>query len=233
MAEHVVEVLHERIPYVLFGTVFLFIGLSLCAFAVMRRRSGGQFLVWLGIWSSIEGTEYLFGSLSDLGLLPKWLLVSLPYVFNVMSFSVVVIALMAFLSLSRGKLRQFLKLAILVGIAIGVSGIALFLTNGTSFKVMPYNHLLAAVTLTVVAVVVAVPKLSQSFLALPNRTILSLGILIFAVEAIYGNLPLPFGLPVPPEIFDPLGFAILLFCFGFVAAQKLAPSEMFVVPSTT
>ncbi len=187
----------------------------------MRRRSAGKYFIWLGIWSAIEGTEYLFGSLADLGLLPHWLLASLPYVGNLLSFSVVVIALLAFLGLSQDKLRLFLQGAIVVGLVIAVAGVALFLFTGSSFKVMPFNHLLAAISLTVVAIVVAVPKLSRRFIVLPNRAVLSVGILVFALEAVYGNLSLPLGLPSPPEILDPLGFAVLLFCFGYVAVQSL------------
>ena len=191
----------------------------------MRRRSGAKSFIWLGIWSAIEGTEYLFGSLADLGLLPRWLLRALPYAGSIMSFSVVVIALLAFLHLSKDKLRLFFQGAIIAGLAIDVAGNALFLFTGSGFRIMPFNHLLAAISLTVLAIVVAVPKLSLRFLVLPNRTVLSIGILVFAVEAIYGNLSLPLGLPSPPEILDPLGFAVLLFCFGYVAVQRLEMSS--------
>jgi len=198
---------------------------------VVQRRSAGKVFIWLGIWSAIEGTEYLFGSLADLGLMPNWILPILPYVGNILSFLVVVIALLAFLGLSQGKLRLFLQGAIVAGLAVAVAGIALFLFTGSSFKVMPFNHLVAAISLTVLAIVVAVPKLSRRFLLLPNRTVLSLGILLFALEAVYGNLSLPLGLPNPPEILDPLGFAVLLFCFGLVAVQSLelrsSPSARF------
>ncbi|MGA2536858.1 MAG: hypothetical protein ABSF53_12640 [Terracidiphilus sp.] len=225
MTDQVVEVLHDRIPYILFGTVFLFIGLCICGIAVMRRRSGRKIFIWLGIWSAIEGTEYLGGSLADLGLLPRWLVPSLPYVGNILSFSVVVIALLAFLDLSQDKLRLFLQGAIVAGLAIAVAGVALFLFTGSSFKIMPYNHLLAAISLTVLAIVVAVPRLRRRFLVLPNYNVLSLGILLFALEAVYGNLSLPLRLPSPPEILDPLGFALLLFCFGYVAVQSLEMSS--------
>jgi len=191
----------------------------------MRRRSGAKSFIWLGIWSAIEGTEYLFGSLADLGLLPGWLLTALPYAGSIMSFSVVVIALLAFLHLSKDKLRLFFQGAIIAGLAIDVAGNALFLFTGSGFRIMPFNHLLAAISLTVLAIVVAVPKLSLRFLVLPNRTVLSIGILVFAVEAIYGNLSLPLGLPSPPEVLDPLGFAVLLFCFGYVAVQRLEMSS--------
>jgi len=202
--------------------------LCVCGIAVMRRRSVRRFFVWLGIWSAIEGTEYLFGSLADLGLLPNWLLASLPYVGNVLSFLVVVIALLAFLDLSRDKLRLFFQGAIVAGLAIAVAGIGLFLFTGSGFKVMPYNHLVAAISLTVLAIAVAVPKLSRRFLVLPNRAVLSIGILLFALEAVYGNLSLPLGLPSPPEILDPLGFAVLLFCVGYVTVRSL---EMSASPS--
>jgi hypothetical protein len=148
-------------------------------------------------------------------------MVSLPYAGNVLSFSVVVIALLAFLDLSQDKLQRFLQGAIGAGLAIAVAGVALFLLTGSSFKVMPYNHLLAAVSITVLGIVVAVPRLSRRFLVLPNRTVLSIGILLFALEAVYGNLSLPLRLPSPPEILDPVGFAVLLFCFGLVAVQSL------------
>ncbi len=221
VTNQLLELLRDRIPYILFGTVFLFIGLSLCAIAGMRRQSGSKFVLWLGIWSAIEGSEYLFGSLADLGLLPHWLLPALPYAGNVMSFSVVVIALLAFLNLSRDKLRLFLQVAIVIGLAIDVAGNALFLWTGSGFKVMPFNHLLAAVSLTVLAIAVAVPPLSRRCLVLPNRPVPSLGIFLFTLEAVYGNLSLPLRLPNPPEILDPIGFAILLGCFGFAAVQPL------------
>lgn len=75
--------LHERIPYILFGSIFLFIGLSACGIAVMRRRRGAKFLAWLGIWTAIEGSRYLFSSLADLGLLPHWFRVSFQYLDNI------------------------------------------------------------------------------------------------------------------------------------------------------
>ena len=128
---------------------------------------------------------------------------------------------MAFLDLSQDKLRLFLRGVILAGLAIAGAGIALFLFTGSSSKVMPFNHLLAAFTLLVLAIVVALPKLSRRFLVLPNRIVLSIGILIFALEALYGNLSLPFGLPSPPEILDPLGFAVLLLCFGYVSVRNM------------
>jgi hypothetical protein len=138
--------------------------------------------------------------------------------------------MLAFLDLSRDKLRLFLRGAIAVGLVIAAAGVALFLLTGSSFKIMPYNHLLAAISITVLAIVVVVPKLSRRFLVLPNRIVLSIGVLVFALEAVYGNLSLPLRLPSPPEILDPLGFAVPLFCFGYVAVQSL---EISLPPSAS
>jgi hypothetical protein len=84
--------------------------------------------------------------------------------------------MLAFLDLSRDKLRLFLRGAIAVGLVIAAAGVALFLLTGSSFKIMPYNHLLAAISIPVLAIVVVVPKLSRRFLVLPNRIVLSIGI---------------------------------------------------------
>ena len=89
---------------------------------------------------------------------------------------------------------------------------------------MPYNHLLAACLLTVLATVAAVPRLSRKFLILPNL-VPAVGIFLLAIEALYGNLSLPLGFRSPtPNILDPLGFTVLFFSFGYVAAQRLKTS---------
>jgi sigma-B regulation protein RsbU (phosphoserine phosphatase) len=91
---------------------------------------------------------------------------------------------------------------------------------------MPYNHLLAACSLLVLVIVVAVPRLSRKFLVLPSQTnrVLAVGTLVFAVEALYVNLARPLGYQTP-HILDMLGFAVLLFSFGHVALQMVFASE--------
>jgi hypothetical protein len=214
-------ILRDRFAYIVFGTVFLFVGLVATAIAVMLRRSGARLLTWLGIWSAIEGVRYLFGSLGDLGLLPQRFNLSFSYLDNVLSYFVVVVAVLAFLQLSQDKLRLFLQGAILVGLAIAVAGVGFFVFTGSRYRLMFFNHLLAACCLAVLATVVAVPKLCHKFLILPKRGVLAAGIFLFSMEAVYGNLSGPLGLKSPPEILDPLGFALLLFCFGYAAAQRL------------
>ena len=214
--------LHDRTSDVVFGTLFLLVALAAWSIALTRRRSGAGVLIWLGALSAIEARS-LVPLLDGAGLLPHWLHVTLPYLGEVLAYSVVVVAVLAFLQLSRGTLRLLLQGMTFVGLAIALAGIGSFLFTGSSNKVMPYNHLLAACLLALLATVVAVPKLSSAFLILPNR-IPTVGIFLFAVEALYGNLSLPLGYQSPPKILDPLGFTVLFFSFGYVAAQQMKAS---------
>jgi hypothetical protein len=40
---------------ILFGALFLFIGLTACVIAEIRRRTGVRAIVWVGIWSAVYG----------------------------------------------------------------------------------------------------------------------------------------------------------------------------------
>lgn len=222
LTDQVLMMLRERISDVVFGTLFLLVALGAWGIALMRRRSGVGVLIWLGALSALEARP-LIPLLDDAGLLPHWLHVTLPYLGEVLSYLVVVVAVLAFLQLSQGKLRLLLQGMTLVGLAIALAGVGSFVFTGSSNRVMPYNHLLAACLLAVLAIVVAVPRLSRKFLILPNR-IPALGIFLFTIEALYGNLSLPFGFRRPPNILDPLGFSVLFFSFGYVAAQQLKTS---------
>ncbi len=222
MTDQVLMMFRDRTSDVVFGTLFLLVALGAWGIALMRRRSGVGVLIWSGALSAIEARR-LFPSLDDAGLLPHWLHVTLPYLGEVLSYLVVVVAVLAFLQLSQGKLRLLLQGMTLVGLAIALVGVGFFVFTGSSNKVMPYNHLLAACLLAVLATVVAVPTLSRKFLILPNL-VPAVGIFLFAIEALYGNLSLPLGFQSPPNILDPLGFTVLFFSFAYVAEQRLKTS---------
>ncbi len=189
--------LRGRASEVVFATLFLLVALGAWGIALMRRRSGVGVLIWLGALSAIEARP-LLPSLNDVGLLPYWLHVALPCLGTVLAYLVVVVAVLAFLQLSQGKLRLLLQGMTLVGLAVALAGVGFFVFTGSSNEVMPYNHLLAACLLAVLATVAAVPKLSLKFLVLPNRAP-AVGIFLFAIEALYGNLSLPWATRVRPR----------------------------------
>ena len=190
----------------------------------MRRRSGMRVLIWLGIWSAMYGAQALIHSEAVVALLPFWFQAGIPFLKTATSYLVVVVAALAFLELTTGKVRIFVRAVIFAGLAIGLAGICFFIFTGSSNRLISYNELLATCLLLVLLPVVAVPRLSRKFLVLPNRGVLAAGTLAFAAEALYVNLARPLG-HQPPQILDWLGFGALLFSLGYAALQMVFASE--------
>jgi len=69
-----------------------------------------------------------------------------------------------------------------------------------------------------------VPRLSSKFFDLPNRGVLTVGMLLFAMEALYVNLTRPLGYQTP-RLLDHLAFAVFLLSFGYVAVQITFANE--------
>lgn len=99
-----------------------------------------------------------------------------------------------------------------------------FLFTGDGDKLDPYNDLLAVCSLSVLLTVVAVPRLAHKSLVLPDRRVLLVGTLVFALEALYSNAFGSLGSHTW-TIWDSLGFAVFLFSFGYVALQMIFESE--------
>ncbi len=225
--------LRGQVADVISGTFFVFVGLAAWGIAAMRRRSGVRLLIWLGIWSAMYGVHPLLVTLAALGLLPHWLQVSVPYLGTVIGYLILVVATRAWLELTRGKMRIFTKAVIFLALAIALAGIGFFLFTGSNDKLIPTNNALAVCSTSVLLTVVAVPKLARRFLATPHSKVLLVGTLVFAVEAIFRNLsgtlryefPALWNSPWNSRIWDSLGFAALLFSFGYLALQMVLANE--------
>ena len=220
----VVAILPGQIADIIFGTVFLFFGLIACAIAAIRRRSGVRLMLWLGVWSAMDGLQELAQLSAVCAVLPHWMQVSVPYLNTTISYLVLVVASLAFLELNVGRIRLFVWGVILAALAIGLAGIGIFIVTGSDDRLMPENHLLAACSLGVLATVVSIPRLSRKFLVLPSRAVLAPGTLIFALQAVYTNLAGTLHYQAL-RISGTLGFAVLLFSFSYVALQMVFASE--------
>jgi phosphoserine phosphatase RsbU/P len=220
----VVAMLRGEIADIIFGTMFLFFGMIVCAIAAIRRRSGVRLILWLGLWSAMDGLRELARVSAVDAVLPHWMQVSVPYLNTAISYLVLVVAALAFLELNVGRIRLFLWGVILAALAIALAGIGIFVVTGSEDKLMPENNLLAACSMMVLVTVVSVPRLSRKFLVLPNRAVLVPGTLFFAVQALYTNLARTLHYQAL-NISGPLGFAVLLFSFSYVALQMVFASE--------
>jgi len=209
---------------IILGTVFLFLGVVLCGIASLRRRSGAKILVWLGIWSGMYGMMRLLNPLAAAAQFPAWLQFYVPYVNTLNGFLILVVATRAWVELSLGKLRTFLWGVIYAGLSIAFAGMLDYFLSGGHGRFRPYNNLLATCSLTILIVVVVMPKLARRFLIIPNSRVLQAGTLIFAVEALASNV-LGWAEYRIPTIWDSLGFAALLLAIAYVAVQLVFTNE--------
>ncbi len=173
----------------------------------------------MGIWSALYGAIRLTQLPAVVAVAPHWFQISAPYANVAMTYLLVVPASLAFFELSLGRLRDLIRIAAFLGLALAISGVLIFVLTGSRSRLMPYNNLLAACVLVVLVIVAATPRLSARYLALQNHRVLALGTLVFAVEALYSNVSRPLGFD-HSRMLDHLGFGILLFSFGYVALQQ-------------
>ncbi len=225
MEGQVLAMLRGQLEHIISGTIFIFIGLAACSIAAIRRRSEARLFIWLGIWSAMYGASLLAQSRAVVAALPHSIQLSVPYVNVVASYLVVVVATLAWLELSLGKLRLLIKIILVAGTAVAGAGIGWFVFGGSASKFVPYNHLVVVCALLLIITVVSVEKLSDKFMALPNRRVLAMGTLVFAIEALWVNLARRLAYPPPPPLLDHLSFAVYLLSFVYVALQIASANE--------
>jgi hypothetical protein len=148
-------ILRGQVAEIIFGSVFLFIGMAACSIAAIRRRSGVRIFVWLGIWSAMYGVLHLSQSTAVVAASPRWLQIIAPYANTATSYLLVVVGSLAFLELSRGKVRLLVQATAAVGLAIAIAGMILFVATNSNDTLMLYNNVLAACILLVLTTLVA------------------------------------------------------------------------------
>jgi sigma-B regulation protein RsbU (phosphoserine phosphatase) len=216
--------LRGEIADIVVGSVFLFVGFASWTIAAVRRRARVRIFVWLGLWSAMYGALRLSQSAAVIMASPRAFQICAPYANAAIGYLIVVPALLAFLELTLGRLRVLIQVAAWIGLAVGATGIVVFVTTGSSNALMPYNNLLAACVLLILVSVVAVPRLSSRYLVFHDRRALAVGTFGFAVEALYNNVARPMGFE-PFPVLDHIGFAVLLFSLAYVALELVFANE--------
>jgi phosphoserine phosphatase RsbU/P len=224
LEDHALAMLRGQLADIVFGVVFLFVGLEACSVAAIRRRSGVRLVVWLGIWSAMYGTGLLARSPAVVAALPLVLQTSVPYVNILIAYLLAVFAMSAFLELSRGGIRLLIKILILAEVVIAVIGIGWFAAGGSADKFIFHHRLVSDCGLLVLVTVVTVKKLSDKFLVLFNRRVLTIGTLVFATEALWYNVSRPRHYQ-QSGLASHLAFAVFLLSFGYVAVQIILANE--------
>ncbi len=211
--DQLLALLHNQLVDIMSGAVFLFIGLAACSLAAVRRRSGARLFVWLGIWSGMYGAQLLIDSPAVAAALPHWIQIGFPFLKTAINYLIVPVVSLAWLELSTGKMRLFIRIVFFSSLAIGVAGIGFFVITGSADKLILYHDLLAVAALVVLVITVVVPGLSRKFLVLPNRAVMVVGTLVFAIEAIHFSISRALHYQTWP-ITGSLGLAALLLLVG-------------------
>ena len=205
------------------ATVFLFVGVAACALAAIRGRGGVRLLVWQGIFSALYGARILAQSAAAFGLLPRSAWASREDVVAIISYLILVPAVLFWLEMSLGILRRFLQITLLAALMNAIGGVCLALYSRSPWGFLTYNKVVASCFLLPLAVVNGVPSLARKYMAIQSR-ILTAGTAVVAVTALYNNLQEFLHLPNYPSV-EPITFAVFIFVLGYVAAEKVFADE--------
>ena len=220
----VVSLLRLEIAEIMSGTFFLLLGLIACSTAAIRRRGGVRTLIWLGIWSGMFGVNELARSQAIVAILPHWLHLATPMVIALIAYLMLIVGTLSFLELSLGNLRLVLQTLIAADLLVAIAGIHRFFATGVGDAFLSDNNLLAAITITILVSVVAIPKLSRQYMVVSGHRLLTLGTIVFAAQALYANLANLVHWN-NPAIVSSLGFAVLLLSFGYTAVAMIVSNE--------
>ena len=109
--------------FVILGTIFLFIGIFSCAIALARRGSARKVLGWFGIFSAMYGVR-LFGAVpAALRLLVGPFASHAQQFVWIITFLIMIPALLFWAELSLASLRRFFLLMIVPASVVAVGGI--------------------------------------------------------------------------------------------------------------
>lgn len=221
-SEHLtVALLRGQAANVVIGIVFLFVGLTACGIAVVRRRGESRILVWFGLFIGMYGARMLAQVADALGLVPE----SSPIIHltTIVDYLLIVPGLLFWVELSIGRLRRFLQVLSLAATGVGILGLWVLYTTGSSHRLLRYNSILAICMLLVLGVVVVVPKLSRKFLVIQSR-VLAVSVPAIGAVALYINLSGFLGYR-PALYLEPPAFVLWVFSIGYVAAERVFANE--------
>jgi hypothetical protein len=138
--------LRDQLVTIVSGTIFLFIGSASVCLAAARRQSQVRVFLWLGIWSGMYGARLLIESPAVAAALPPWIQIALPFLRIAFAYLLVPVVALAWLELSIDKMRLFLRVVILIGLAVAIVGVGFFVVTGSADRLTSTSAKLSATT---------------------------------------------------------------------------------------
>jgi phosphoserine phosphatase RsbU/P len=213
----------EQVGVVILGTIFLFIGLAAGCIAAIRGRDAGRILAWFGVFSAMYGGRLFAEVPTAFSLLagPFWPYA--PQLVWIITYVILIPALLFWAELSLGALRRFMQLMVFPASVIALAGIFATLSQQSPRRFIPYNNILAICLLFVIAVANVVPRIGRKYLIIQSR-VSAVGTLILAAAVIHENLKTFISLGDYP-LFEPLALSLFVLSQGWVAAEKVFADE--------
>jgi len=212
-----------QVAAIMVAAVFLFVGLAACALAAIRGRGGARLLLWQGIFSAMYGARILAQSSAGFSMFPRSAWASRDAVLALITYLILAPAVLFWLEMSRGILRRLLQIALLAALVNAIGGACLAVVFRSPWGFLTYNKVVAACFLLPLAVVNGVPRLAREYMVFQSR-ILTLGVFVAAITALYENVQSFLHLPSYPSA-EPLAFAVCILCLGYAAAEKVFADE--------
>jgi sigma-B regulation protein RsbU (phosphoserine phosphatase) len=220
----VASLLRREIANIVAGAFFLFICMVALSIAAIRPRRSARLLVWLAVWSGMFGAQELLWSRPVAESLPASLQVAREPLLVVFAYFIIVAATFSCLDLTLGALRRLMQVLIVADVAVAVAGVAMYAVSGSQNSLLVYNELLTVILLAALVLTLSIPSLSRRFLVVTRHRVLTVGSLIFAVNALWINLARGLDLNVP-RIYNTLGFAIFLLSLGYTGVEIMVEDE--------
>jgi phosphoserine phosphatase RsbU/P len=220
----VASLLREEVPNLIASSFFLFTGVMALLIAAVRHSRGVRILIWIGLWSAAYGGRDLAGLPVLISMLPPAFEPARRLLMVCLSYLIIVPATLAFMELTIGALRRVLQVLLITGITVAVAAISWFLISRSQSTFLVYNQWLAVPVLVTLIVASSVPKLSKRYLVLSQHRVLTIGALIFSLEALWVNIARPLNYKVP-HVYDIVGFAVLLLSFAYTALEMIIGNE--------
>jgi sigma-B regulation protein RsbU (phosphoserine phosphatase) len=216
--------LPSELANIMCGSIFVFVGFVAGTFAAIRRQGQVRLFVWIGLWSALYGVRLLLESPMFVAVLPGRVQPHVAAIWMTIIYFLLPVATLAWLELAIGGVRLFLQAVITLSLIIALVGSLVFAVTGSNGALLVSNHVVAIIALLVLVVIVVVPRLARKYLVLPNRAVVVVGTLIFALEGLYFNVAFALHYQTAPMT-GAFGLAVLLFSFGYVAVQIALSGE--------
>jgi len=223
LEDQALGIIRNQVGAIILGSVFLFIGLAACALAAIRGRGGVRPLAWQGVFSALYGARILAQSPAAFSMFPRSAWASRDYVMAIITYVILIPAVLFWLELSLGIVCRLLQVILLAALVNAIGGVSLAFIFRSPWAFLNYNKILVACCFLPLAVVVAVPSLAKKYLVVPSR-IAAIGTLVLAGTVLYNNLQGFLHLPSHSS-FEPLAFAVFILSLGYVAAEKVFADE--------